>query len=435
MRQVAQETSTFLFEEDVKDEKTTPKPPLKKSLFSADMLNRKRTINQELDDSMIDGNKRMNATIPHKRSTFSCSMESSIPSALKEVGVTEEEDRQNTSEVRQIINNYSNQNDVSLHDLLNSILSDADLSNSSIIPEAVLSNRSVELSEEDMSILRGAGHLFSQSQQESSVIVSEADSIVNDIPDNSMEAMDAIEEYVYSEGSQQESVQTKKSQQESVPLKESQQESVYSDESHQDSVHSEIPEVSHPAPHEKVQLPTQQEKEPIIILSLSSSTDSEDNDPSAIDSQLINTLSSNSSDAEESDGNTVDPILQRILTCEEKQPTPAPEVNKPSLENDSFNTSFEQHVTETSAFNGIISDYLRGCTQPEADSEATISSDPEDLNAATQPVSLPPAPTAAPPVVPTPSFPLPSPVISKSRVFLAVHYYIDTKTQNASSLL
>ena len=128
---VVHERSSLLFEDaEEKREKTNPSP----IPFSKDLLKRKRIFHEvdQLNKSKNeeeDSSKRLNATIPTIRSTLSSDLNTTVASALHSVGITEEEDKMNTSEVRHIIENFdghqpTESNDVSLQCLLDSILED-----------------------------------------------------------------------------------------------------------------------------------------------------------------------------------------------------------------------------------------------------------------------------------------------------------------------
>ena len=77
-------------------------------------------------ENMNSKSQRINKTILHERSTLSADFNVSIPSALNTVGLTEEEDRVNTRRVRQLLENFRHNQNVSTQNGTDSILTEAD---------------------------------------------------------------------------------------------------------------------------------------------------------------------------------------------------------------------------------------------------------------------------------------------------------------------
>lgn len=120
--------------------------------ISKDLLDRKRVQQYANDEQETYDLKRANTNIVKGSSPVSTEIVSTVPSALNVVGVTEEEDKLNTSEVRHIIASYSTKEDCS-NDSLDSVLSSNSMEPSSL-HDSPLDHHDVELSEEDFSILQ-----------------------------------------------------------------------------------------------------------------------------------------------------------------------------------------------------------------------------------------------------------------------------------------
>lgn len=153
IQDVVQDHSTILFEDnEVENLLTTTKPVSRTLPISKDLLDRKRVQHCINDEEEKNNLKRTNSNIPKGSSPVSTEVTSSVPSALNVVGVTEEEDKLNTSEVRHIIASYSTKMDCS-DDSLDSMLSSNSMEPSSL-HDSHLGQHDVELSEEDFSILQ-----------------------------------------------------------------------------------------------------------------------------------------------------------------------------------------------------------------------------------------------------------------------------------------
>ena len=172
IQDVVEDHSTILFEDnEVENLLTTTKPVSRTLPISKDLLDRKRVQHCINDEEEKGDFKRTNTNIPKGSSPVSTEMISSVPSALNVVGVTEEEDKLNTSEVRHIIASYSTKMDCS-DDSLDSILSSNSMEPSSL-HDSHLGQHDVELSEEDFSILQPY-HESSKVQPDHSIVQTES---------------------------------------------------------------------------------------------------------------------------------------------------------------------------------------------------------------------------------------------------------------------